>query len=177
MRLAIPTLIGTVLSGLGALVGCGGQSADGPPSIRLGDSVCDECNMIISDERWATATVVEGPRGPEPRMFDDFNCQVNYEVSHEDGAILARWSHSHPTRQWIPTEQAVFLMSPHLRTPMGSKTAAFGSRTEAEAAQAELTGEVMDFEIAWKRLGFTGTCVHESDAHPESPHPEPNDGP
>jgi copper chaperone NosL len=149
---------------LALAAGCEQKSADGPPPIRLGDSVCEQCNMIISDERWATATIVEGPRGPEAKLFDDFNCQVNYEVEHKDLAVVARWSHAHNTRKWLRTEQAHFVMSPALRTPMGSNTAAFASMEHAEAMMANLLGDQMAFEVAWLRLGFAGACcpTHEA---------------
>lgn len=143
-----------------SLSGCDHPTADGPPSIRLGDSVCAQCNMIISSESWATATIVEGPRGPEPRLFDDFNCQVNFEVENPDAIILARWSHCYTTSKWIPTESAHFLMSSELRAPMGSQVAAFSSRSHADETQTSLTGNVMTFEVAWKRLGFAGACCH-----------------
>jgi len=141
---------------LSLLSGCDNRVSDGPPTVRLGDSVCVQCNMIISDERWATATMVKGPRGPEARLFDDFNCQVNYEVENPEVTTLARWSHSHATREWIRTEEAHFLISPNLRTPMASKVAAFASLTEADASKAELTGDVVNFESAWEHLGSVG---------------------
>lgn len=138
---------------LATLGGCERPETDGPPTVYLGDSVCAQCNMIISDERWATSTVVAAPRGPDPRLFDDFNCQVAYEAEHPELDILERWSHSHATRQWIRTEEASFLVSPKLRTPMGSKAAAFAAAPEAETARRELDGDVMDFEALWARLG------------------------
>ena len=142
--------------------GCQPQSAGGPPVVVLGDSVCHQCNMIISDERWATATVIEGPRGPEAMLFDDFNCQVNYEVGHAGAQVVARWSHDFAGAGWIRTADAHFLMSPNLRSPMGSKVAAFASRSNAEAARADLTGDLMTFEIAWTRLGMTGGACHDT---------------
>lgn len=160
---------------LAAIPGCEQQAADGPPAVRLGDSVCDQCNMIISDERWATATIVEGARGPEPLLFDDFNCQVNHEAEHPDRTIVARWSHDHATLEWLRTDQARFLMSPGLRTPMGSKTAAFASEAAAEAAKAEFDGDVMTFDTAWRHLGSAGAGVHGSGS--ESTAQEHDDGP
>lgn len=138
------------------LSGCGQQQTIGPPSVQLGDSVCDQCNMIITDERWATATVVDGPRGSLPLLFDDFNCQVQYEFLNQDLAVLSRWSHSYATNQWLRTEKMSFLVSNDLRTPMGSSMAAFGSEQETESAQSTHPGEVMNFEAAWKHLGFAG---------------------
>lgn len=173
-----PTILMVMLSiALAWLSGCDGPAADGPPIVMLGDSVCDQCNMIISDERWATATIIEGPRGPEARLFDDFNCQVNFEVENPDPTILSRWSHSHATREWVRTENARFLMSPNLRTPMGSHIAAFASGGEADEARAELTGDVVTFVIAWKRLGFAGACCHEEGSEIQEAEQEQPDGP
>lgn len=169
-RIVLPAVLS-----LASLSGCDSQSADGPPTILLGDSVCDQCNMIISDQRWATATIVDGARGPEPLLFDDFNCQVNYEVEHENLTVLARWSFSHTTKAPVRSEDAAFLMSPNLRTPMGSRVAAFSSESEAEALKAELTGDVMRFEVAWKRLGFAGACCSAEETEPGSK--EHDDGP
>lgn len=143
---------------LGTVAGCGRQSADEPPSVRIGDTLCDQCNMIISDERWATATIVNGPRGPEPRLFDDFNCQVNYEVEHEDEAIVTRWSRSHSSGEWLKTKDAVFLMAPLIRSPMGSHAAAFATAADAEAASIQTPGDILSFADAWKRLGSTDAC-------------------
>ena len=137
--------------------GCDEQATVGPPSVQLDDSVCDYCNMIISDERWSTATIIQGPRGPEPRLFDDFNCQANYESKHPDLVILARWSHNYPTREWLSTEQAVFLISKDLRSPMGSNIAAFASQSEAEATETDFNGDIMTFDAIWQRLGISGT--------------------
>lgn len=159
---AIPFLLAATLPG------CGDQPADGPPAVRLGDSICDQCNMIISDARWATATVIQGDRGPEPRLFDDFNCQVNFEFEHSDANILARWSHDHTGGEWLRTEDATFLISPNLRTPMGSNAAAFGSTSEAEAAHRELSGEVVPFDGAWARLRSVDACC-EADTDAENP--------
>lgn len=141
-----------------SLPGCEKQDADGPPSIRLGDSLCVQCNMIICDARWATATVVDGPRGPEPRLFDDFNCQVNYEIEHPKSTVHSRWSHCHATRQWIRTEDAHFVSSPRMRTPMASRVAAFTSTAEAEPVRSDLGGELMTFKEAWHLLGYSGPC-------------------
>ena len=175
MRRLIPAIAVSTASLL--IPGCENQTAVGPPAVLLGDSVCRQCNMILSDERWATAMIVEGPRGPEPRLFDDFNCQVNYEVENPELVVLARWSHSYATRRWIHTEEAGFLLSPNLRTPMGSQVAAFASPSELENAKAELAGEAMTFDVAWNRLGFTGVGRNIEETDPEHPEQERNDGP
>jgi len=168
MKLVFQLIAGAVFALM--LAGCDRPSADGPPEIRLGETVCDGCNMIISDQRWATATIVEGPRGPEPRLFDDFNCQVQYEVEHPELVVLSRWSFSHATGEPVRTEDAVFLMSDTLRTPMGSGVAAFASSEQAGSAAADLEGEVLTFAETWQRLGYP------EPSHPTERERNANDG-
>lgn len=162
---------------LAPLAACDRAAPDGPPQVLLGESVCEYCNMIVSDDRWATATMVEGPRGPEPRLFDDFNCQVDYENAHPELRVLARWSHCHKTREWLHTEHGTFLMSPRLRTPMSSKVAAFARASEAETSRTELTGDVMGFAALWKQLGSTDAGDLGSEAALPRPGEAPDDGP
>ena len=102
--------------------------------------------MILSDERFATTTIVEAPRGPEPRLIDDFNCQISYERAHNDLVVVARWSHDYGSSKWIRTESAFFLQSPELHTPMASHLAAFEFKADAEALQQKVPGEVLSFE-------------------------------
>lgn len=168
----------TVLGLAGTLLAaCDEKPSDGPPTIRLGDSVCVQCNMIISDERYATATIADGPRGPEPRLFDDFNCQVNYEIENPDEDVHARWSHDRDTSEWLRTSEAHFVMSPQLRTPMASNIAAFATKEAAETAKNEFSGELMTFDVAWKRLGFSGACCEMSECSDDSDKEGANNAP
>jgi copper chaperone NosL len=131
------------------LPGCGDQDNAGPPEIRYGDSICAHCGMIISDERFATATVVEGERGDTPMIFDDFSCQLDYESGHPDLAIVTRWSHDHASSQWIPTADLWFVSAEGLITPMASHTAAFSTESNAKAFAEPINGQVMTFEELW----------------------------
>jgi nitrous oxide reductase accessory protein NosL len=139
---------------LGALIfssGCRNELDDGPPSIRLGDSLCIECGMIISDERFATATIVVGDRGNEPLLFDDFNCQMIFEAKQSELTIVDRWSHDYNAGTWLHTADAWFMRSEKLHTPMASHIAAFTSKDDAEAFAAPLDGETLDFVELWER--------------------------
>ena len=52
-----------------ALAGCGGAAdTTQPPEILYGQDVCDECDMIISEEKYAAAYWTEEG---EARRFDD----------------------------------------------------------------------------------------------------------
>ncbi len=132
------------------LAGCAGESPDQPPTVFLGESVCAHCNMIISDERFASATVVRGPRGPEAYLFDDFNCQMDYERSHPDAEIVSRWAHDYETGTWFHPDEGWFVRSDELVTPMGSQMALFRSEEAARNLAQKMGGEVLAFQDAWK---------------------------
>lgn len=132
-----------------ALAGCRSETNEGPPSVRFGDSICVECGMIVSDERFATATIIEGDRGNEPLIFDDFNCQMIFESKHADLTIVDRWSHDHGTNEWVHMADAWFVKSDQLHTPMASNIASFITESDAKAFAEPLDGEVVDFETLW----------------------------
>ncbi len=149
MNAAYATPLGALLIGL-TLTGCGSETNDGPPAIRYGDSMCIECGMIISDERFATATIVEGDRGNEPLLFDDFNCQMIFESKHTDLAIVDRWSHDHGSNAWLHMADAWFVQSDQLHTPMASNIASFATQEDATAFAQPIDGAVLDFPSIWK---------------------------
>jgi copper chaperone NosL len=129
------------------LTACDEDDPDAPPTITYGVSVCTDCDMIISDERYAAATIVADSRGrPESLLFDDIGDQTNYESSHEGLTILSHWVHDHTTREWLRAEDAIYVRSPALRTPMASGLAAFASQAKAETAASELAhADVLTF--------------------------------
>ena len=126
--------------------GCADESASGPPVVHLGDSICAECGMIISDARFATATIIASNRGATPELFDDFICQMNSESSHPGNQIVARWCHDYDSAEWIDMESAFFLRSPRLKSPMASHLAAFRTREAATAAVERFGGDVLVFD-------------------------------
>lgn len=133
-------LAGVVLSG------CRLEVDGGPPEIRYGDSLCAYCGMIISDARFATATILMGDRGHEPYVFDDFNCQKTFDLNHAEDQVVDRWCHDYESSSWIQMENAWFVQSDQLRTPMASNLASFAGKESADAAAESLGGVVLDFE-------------------------------
>lgn len=128
-----------------ALVGCGESNPDAPPEIRLGDSICIECGMIVSDERFGTATIVEGYRGSQALIFDDYNCQRNFELKHPDLKIMTRWSRDYETLEWFHTGDGWFVESVQIRSPMASNLAGFAALERAETYSDTVEGRVIRF--------------------------------
>lgn len=145
------------------MIGCEPGNSDAPPELRVGDSVCVECNMIISDERFATATVVSDERDrPKTLLFDDFNCQVNHAEAHgEEYPVLRQWVRDHGTKEWLDLEEAFFVHADDLRTPMASHGAAFSDKQRAEQFAEQVEGEVVPYDKL--RLRILGLPCCSSD--------------
>jgi nitrous oxide reductase accessory protein NosL len=126
--------------------GCGREELAGPPELRPGRDECAECGMLIHDERAASALLVERGRRREHLLFDDVGCMLDHEHGAELG-VVERFVRDHGSREWVGAAGAAFLLteSDELHTPMGSGIASFADAADAESAQHELGGEVLDY--------------------------------
>ncbi len=148
MRARTVLLIGLVLS----FTGCAEEPITGPPQLRLGHVECAECGMIVSEDRFSAAFLIDRRGRREHLAFDDIGCMLDHEREHGSGTadglvILERFVHDHDTRAWAEAGGASFLLAEpdRIQTPMGSGIAAFGSREGAESARATVPGVVMDY--------------------------------
>lgn len=123
------------------------DQADGPPEIRYGEDVCDHCNMIISEPRFAAAYAAETG---ETRRFDDIGEMFLYaRESGED--VRSYWVHDFHSESWLKADGATFVHNPDLTTPMGWGIAAFSQAEEAQA-YGEQHGEVLSFSELQERV-------------------------
>tara|TARA_R110000737_G_scaffold2923_8_gene8872 strand:+ start:144690 stop:145025 length:336 start_codon:yes stop_codon:yes gene_type:complete len=104
--------------------------------------MCDECGMIVSDERFATSSVIMGDRGRQSLIFDDFNCQFNFEHKYPELEVITRWSHDYGSLAWIETAEGWFVTSPEIHTPMASSMVFFQSRSDADQFAESVSGTV-----------------------------------
>ncbi len=124
--------------------GCGREPTLDPPDVAYGKALCERCGMIVSDERFATAMIVD--RGGEilPVVFDDIGDMLEYERD-AGPVVLRRYVHDHETGDWLNAERAVYVWSDALRTPMASGLAAFAGADAAQAAAEGLGGETLSY--------------------------------
>jgi copper chaperone NosL len=102
--------------------GCGREvNTEAPPRIVYGQDVCDRCNMIISEERYAAAYWNEAG---EARRFDDIGGMLAHIEEHGEKAV-SFWVHDFETAEWIRAEEATFVVDSDLITPMGFGIVAF----------------------------------------------------
>lgn len=113
-----------------------------PPAIRYGEDVCSSCGMIISDRAYAAAYRTTGG---EVRLFDDLGEMVLYHQRQRE-TVATFFVQDYETRTWLRTDEAYYVVSPELRTAMGTGVVALASPANAEALAARLKGQVLRFE-------------------------------
>ena len=104
-----------------------GQELGKPPVMAIGADICDECGMIISEERFAAAYWTEEG---EARRFDDVGGMVAYPLKHME-PVASFWVHDYLTNDWLNVDQATFVVNAGVMTPMGFGVLAVKQQDEA----------------------------------------------
>ena len=99
-------LLATLLAAL-AMTACGDEAkASDPPELKLGESTCSRCHMIISDERFASGLTFEDE---DALLYDDLVIDAGklralgwtprYASFREGWAEVLRW---YQAERWVP---------------------------------------------------------------------------
>jgi copper chaperone NosL len=113
--------------------------------INYGEDQCDFCSMGIVQKTHAAQMVTE--KGKQHK-FDAIECMVNFikdESGKFDNATLLVANYNQPG-EMIPAENASYLISENLPSPMGAYLTAFASLSDAEAAQEKLEGKIYQWD-------------------------------
>lgn len=144
------------------LVSCGGSvDTSQPPEIVYGEDICAECGMIISEPRFAAAFYTADGNA---KAFDDIGGMCIHLAKHEE-QVVSYWVHDYDTEKWIAAEEASYVMSADIYTPMAFGVVAFTDNARADAFAGEFAGMRMTFLELLDRY----------EAGSESAHPEHND--
>lgn len=139
------TVLALVL-GLGALTACGDtEEASGPPEIVEGRTICDECGMIIDEIRFAAA--YRTTDGVE-RRFDDIGGLLAQGQRDDLLADAEIWVHDFDSHAPVVAQEATFVLSGQVTTPMAWGVIAFESAAAARALADEVEGSV----VTWAEL-------------------------
>ncbi|MHB1169281.1 MAG: nitrous oxide reductase accessory protein NosL [Longimicrobiales bacterium] len=118
----------------------------GPVPIVYGDDMCTHCRMAIVDERYGSELVT---RTGLTHTFDSIECLADYVLRLDDvETIHSLWvtSFQHPG-ELIAVEDALFLHSEMLRSPMGANLTAFRSDAITERSLLDsFGGDVLTWE-------------------------------
>ncbi len=134
VRVLAATITGLLLSSCAV-------SPSGPPAIRYGASACAECHMLISEARFA---VTAKTAADDPVAFDSTECLVRY--LHRGGTPLTQiWVHDYNAERWLAVEDAFYVASPELATPMGQGLVATASADAANQLARTTHGRLLRF--------------------------------
>lgn len=159
-----------------ALSACG---APQPAKIVLGQDVCVECGMVVSDARFATQVLSKTGKAYK---FDSIECMVAFLAGEElsKDQIHSVWVSNYlAPGTWLRAEEARYLQSANLRSPMGLNLSAFKTLGDLENVRAEanglerrwadLTGLVMESGMLDK-LGGHGHGMEPAGSQPTDSH-------
>ncbi len=88
-----------------------------PQLIIYGKDVCENCHMVISDQRFGAQIVTKKGK---LHLFDSVNCLHNYLKTHPESSQKIFFVDAIHKDQWISSEEAFFVNISTLRSPMGA---------------------------------------------------------
>lgn len=147
---------------LALAVGCGRSDDRSPPQVAYGQTECEHCKMIVSDEPFAAAACVRGDDGVRKIAFDDVGCLLDYLKEKPDPAPVAMYVHDFKTLRWMPAAQATYVRSDKLQTPMASNLAACETLQAADALLAQYPGDVLTFDDLLRLKSGTASTSRSS---------------
>lgn len=139
-----------------ALAACAPQNQSGepqPPEIAYGFDICDNCGMVISEARFACASLLADGTY---HKFDDIGCLIMYQLDRPNETVTAYFVHEHYSENWLRGEKAMFVHSVKIASPMGHGLAAFNTREAAEGFAKSYCGDDADCRV----LNFEELRVH-----------------
>lgn len=146
-RIAMPAMA--------TLLVLGGCREPGPVPIAYGTDQGELCRMTITDERYGAELVT---RTGKVHKFDSIECLAGFRLAMADTAdIHSLWVTDFadpPTL--IRIEDAFFLESRDLKSPMGANLTAFGPGMTREAALNAFYGEILSWPQVLDRVRARG---------------------
>lgn len=117
--------------------------------INFGTDMCDHCMMTIVDKKFGGELVNEKGKAFK---FDAIECMVEYEAEKKsDGENRIYTSYTidiSKPGELIKSEEAFFVLSESIKSPMSGNLASYSNKSEAENFTKENGGELFD----WKSL-------------------------
>lgn len=112
------------------------------PAELLPEDVCASCKMAISERQFAAQYVtLDG----DARKYDDLGCLLDDLKEKQPQNVAAYFVMDFNTRQWINADDAHFVRSAEIKSPMGGGLVAFKDQAQAAAAAAKFKGAQVRF--------------------------------
>jgi copper chaperone NosL len=121
------------------LIGCATSKVE--PVALAPEDMCDYCKMVISEKRYAAELIdSEG----QAFKFDDIGCMANFIKSKRNTTkVVAHFVMDFDSRQWIQADDAYYVRSPELTTPMNGGIVAFVEQSKAQEAVGKYHGMLL----------------------------------
>ena len=114
--------------------------------ISYGSDACQFCSMIIVDQQHGSELITNKGK---VFKFDSIECLLNYSrEANEEEFAMKLCNHYHEPGELILLEEASFLISEGLPSPMGAYLTAFDKETSAIEAREKFGGDI----YSWNEL-------------------------
>ncbi|MDE5415650.1 nitrous oxide reductase accessory protein NosL [Alkalihalobacterium chitinilyticum] len=114
-----------------------------PYQISEGVDICNECNMIMGDNQYATQIHLTNG---QYFMFDDIGCHYQWLKQYSDREIAVQYVRDYHTLEWLEIEDAYFVYDASIQTPMGYGINTFKDVDEAYRFMDEIgAGDMFTF--------------------------------
>ena len=121
-----------------------------PQPIDYGKDACHYCQMTIVDRIHGAEIVTDKGK---VFKFDAAECLIRYQndLGSTEGYLLLT-NHLETPGAFVPMEEATFLISEDLPSPMGAFLTAFKSDTKATELKIENGGDLYNWEDLQKQI-------------------------
>lgn len=126
-----------------------------PQEINYGSDQCSFCRMNIVDKTHASQVVTS--KGKQYK-YDAIECLIHHiqdeEIAHTPLSYVLVANYNAPGTM-IAAENAHFLISKNIPSPMGAYLSAFENKQEAQTAQQKNEGELFDWNTIKAKMQIT----------------------
>lgn len=131
------------------LASCQKQTVE--PVALAPNDMCAYCKMAISEKRYAAEFMdSEG----QTFKFDEIGCMINFIKEKKNATkVTTYFVMDFDERQWIKADDAHYVSSSELATPMSGGIIAFKNESKAEEAISKYHGKLIRFEDLFNLKG------------------------
>ncbi len=122
---------------------CGTTAANGPPEIDYGRDICEQCGMSIDDERFAAGYRLSD--GTE-RIFDDVGGLLVFGKDSAELDDAEVWVHDYASEMWVRSEDAYFVQTNEVTSPMGFSILCFSDEDRAASFAVKAGDDVLTWD-------------------------------
>ena len=108
------------------------------------EDMCSYCKMALSEKQYA-AELIDGEG--QPFKFDDIGCMLNFVKKRSVNVSASSFFvMDFDEREWIKADDAYYVRSSDLTTPMNGGIIAFKDRSPAQQAADKYHGKMLRFK-------------------------------